>query len=112
MELIDKLINKGINLNVKVSEGKTLLNIATELKNIQLVRKLLENGADPNFADKENRTALHIAFNQAGPTANASFDMEALLLLYKADINAKDNFFVHLSITHSLKFQLKMIIDK
>ena len=102
MELIDKLINKGINLNVKVSEGKTLLNIATEMKNIQLVRKLLENGADPNFTDKENRTALHIAFNQAEPTANASFDMEALLLLYKADINAKDNFFrtpLHYSFT-------------
>ena len=64
MELIDKLINKGINLNVKVSEGKTLLNIATELKNIQLVRKLLENGADPNLVDQDGWNALDLAIIQ------------------------------------------------
>jgi len=51
---------------------------------------LLKLGADANFADKKERTALHHALNSANSRADASFKPESLLLKYKANINAID----------------------
>ena len=87
---IDWLITAGALLNVLNKEGTSPLIKAVEKKNIAIVRKLLEAGADPNFRDIKKRTSLHIAMNVSEATADASFDMESLLLLYKADINALD----------------------
>lgn len=90
IETIKSLIKSSSLLNVLNQEGKSPLITAVEKKDLKIVRMLLENKADPNFKDNKNRTSLHIAFNLSESTANASFDMESLLLLYKADINAVD----------------------
>jgi ankyrin repeat protein/predicted DNA-binding WGR domain protein len=86
----EKILKLGVDLKLKVSLKKTILNLAVEKKNLKLVRMLLDHGADPNLPDGKGLTALHMAFNLAESTADASFDMESLLLLFKADINLQD----------------------
>jgi len=44
-------------------------------------------GANPNYQDKDKRASLHYAVNFSNSGADASFEMENLLLQYKADIN-------------------------
>lgn len=87
---LDAILKHKPILNILNKAGTSPLILAVEKKNISIVRKLLEAGADPNFQNIKKRTSLHIAFDVSEATANASFDMESLLLLYKADINALD----------------------
>ena len=47
-------------------------------------------GANPNYQDKDKRASLHYAVNFSNSGADASFEMENLLLQYKADINLQD----------------------
>ena len=89
--LINILLERHARVNDLVGEGKTILNIAVASNNLKLVRLILENGADPNLPDEKGLTPLHVAFNLADSSANASFDMESLLLLFKSDINLRDN---------------------
>lgn len=56
--------------------------------NLEFVEFLLSKGACPNFADNYGRTALHHAVNIADKGANASFDLENLLIKHQANINA------------------------
>ena len=88
--MINSLIKAFSLLNILNKKGTSPLIIAVEKKNLTIARKLLEAGADPNFRDIKQRTSLHIAFNVSDISVNASFDMESLLLLFKADINALD----------------------
>lgn len=90
IESVNLLIKAKSDLNTQVSKGKTPLNVAVQLKDLEIVRALLENGADPNYKDAKLRNSLHVAFNFSDSSANASFDVESLLLLFKADINAVD----------------------
>lgn len=50
----------------------------------------MKAGADPNFVDHMKRTPLHHAVNVASTSADASFEMEDLLLRSGANINAID----------------------
>jgi ankyrin repeat protein len=46
-----------VNLN-ELSFGRTLLSISIQNKNLELVRLLIDHGADVNQRDDEGRTAL------------------------------------------------------
>jgi len=52
---------------------------------------MLKLGADPNFTDKEGRSALHHAVDISDKGADSSFEMEALLLRHKANIDLIDS---------------------
>ena len=54
------------------------------------VEKLLELGSNPNLVDKDYRSPLHHAVNVANSNADASFELESLLLRYGADVNTID----------------------
>lgn len=54
------------------------------------MEKILLLGASPNFEDSNKRNALHYAVNFANFDADASFEMEALLLKHGASINSVD----------------------
>lgn len=51
----------------------------------------MKAGADPNFRDHVQRTALHHAVNYSKSSADASFEMEALLIRHGANVNAVDH---------------------
>ncbi|WP_420629919.1 ankyrin repeat domain-containing protein [Candidatus Leptofilum sp.] len=52
------LNGKPVNINAQDNGGKTILMIATRYNHIDVVRFLLEKGADPNIRDKRGHTAL------------------------------------------------------
>ena len=91
LDLVSLLINSNSQINTLVSPTGTTPLIASILsKNILIIEKLLNSEADPNFPDSKLRTPLHIAFNLSNSSSDASFDIESLLILYKANINAID----------------------
>ncbi len=51
IDLMELLLNKGVQINAKGSEGKTALMIAASMNNIEMVRKLVANGADIGLKD-------------------------------------------------------------
>ena len=55
-----KLIEKNKNcINIKTPSGKTLLMLAIRKKNINIVKKLLKEGADLSIKDKNDSNAYH-----------------------------------------------------
>jgi len=64
-ELLDRkdfISTKSINENSE--EGGTPLMLACELDSLELVKRLIERGADPLFARKNGLTAIEIAINR------------------------------------------------
>lgn len=85
-----KLIDEGADVNEKNDLGESPIIATTYLDtdyiDLDMLKLLLENGADPAIGDEEDYTVLHAAASMS--------DMEAidLLLKYKADINIKDSY--------------------
>jgi len=72
-------INININKKYGVS-GETLLHVAAYTNNLELVKYLVESGADVNACDNGNRTPLHEAGRGRG-----DIDMIKYLLDHGAD---------------------------
>ena len=88
--LVQILLRHSAQAEVLDTSGNFPLKISVSAKDSATVRALIEHGVDPNFCDGKKRTALHHAFNSADVSADASFDLEALLLEAGADINKTD----------------------
>ncbi|MCJ8332071.1 MAG: hypothetical protein MJH11_19080 [Lentisphaeria bacterium] len=58
MELLELILEKGGNINVKDSNGKTVLHNSFVGKKHHLLSMYLKHGADPNIKDADNRTAI------------------------------------------------------
>ena len=50
---VGNLVNSGINVNLKNSEGVWLLSLSSYLGRTEIVKLLLEHGADVNVTDKD-----------------------------------------------------------
>lgn len=70
-------------INIKNSNGETLLYFATSRNKINFVELLLENGADPNICNHKNRneSPLYQAI------INRNYNIFKLLIKYNADYN-------------------------
>lgn len=83
--MLRPLLEAGVPVDLRTSDGDSLLMLATEHENPETVRFLLENGANPDLANHQLRTPLMLA---------AMIDsMEILEMLLKAgaDPRAVDN---------------------
>lgn len=76
-------INAG-NINNLFCYQPPLIDAVQRTRNTELVRVLLENGADMNSRDETGGTALHAA-------GNSGASMMQLLLAHGASISARDN---------------------
>jgi ankyrin repeat protein len=86
-ETLDYLEEKGIDLNKhNIEREVTMLHEATKRKNHNVIRCLVERGANINVKDKFENTPLHIA------TENGDRETMTLLLNLGADINAQGEF--------------------
>ena len=59
--LIDELINRGADLNLKDKDGNTALHLAVNTCDSIVIESLLEAGANINLKNKDGDTALHLA---------------------------------------------------
>ena len=82
---IEKLLQQKVDLNQASADGRTLLMEAVLEKRADLVKLLLDHGANAALSDREGQTALHFA-------AQAHLaDVVQLLLDKGAPIDAKDH---------------------
>jgi hypothetical protein len=86
-EMVKKCLDRGANVNVKGTDGKTALIISIERKEIDLIRILINSGADVNLADNNGVSPLIYAL-LINP-----IDIRILnrLLEAGADVNLADN---------------------
>ena len=59
-----ELINSGANINMKTYSGKTPLFLGAETNKKEIVKLLLENGADPKIRDNKGRLARDMTKNR------------------------------------------------
>lgn len=84
---IKDLVSKGGNVNFVKQQGWVKVNLlitAVNKKNIEAVKVLLQNGADINWGDGFNTTALMYA------ASSGNIEIVNLLLINGADIKHKD----------------------
>ena len=86
-ELAKELLSRGVNVDVRSSNAmrNTPLHAAVAGRQTELMRLLLENGADANANQEGGWTALHAA------AQNGDREMAELLIAYGADLNARAN---------------------
>jgi|GEM_PF-5934989 len=70
--IVRTLIQKGISVHQTVRDDEHILHLAiepteTKTNEIDLVRILLENGANPNVVDRQKHTPLHLAAENNSP---------------------------------------------
>lgn len=86
--IADMLLDKNIQLNIIFKFPKylnTLLSIASEYNDIEMIERLLNMGANPNLPHKRvNERSITLPLEHA--ILNRNLDMVKLLLSYRADI--------------------------
>ena len=83
-EAVSFLVYKVEDINANNNQV-TALMAAVFKKDIELVKLLLDNNADPNIADANGTTAMHYA------TMFQNYDVISLLINAGADFTLKDN---------------------
>ena len=81
------LLRHGADVNAQTDHGDTALHGAVMANNPDLVKVLLEAGADPNLRQAQSYTPLHFA-GFAGPDRSES---ARLLLRHGADATLRNN---------------------
>lgn len=85
IEWVNLLLNDGADPNlVEKDEGNTALHTAVEAKRSDIVRLLLDRGANPNAQNYLGNTPLHQA------AKHGEVELSQLLIEYGADVNLRN----------------------
>ena len=83
---VQMLLTAGAEINDKNAHGYSLLHSATFVNNEEIIRFLLNHGADPNATDVVGATSLHYA-----ATVRGNIGTVHLLIEGGGDLSAQDN---------------------
>jgi ankyrin repeat protein len=65
LAMVDCLLRWGADINMKMDDGKTPVYVAAENKNVDVLQRLVDAGADVDLVTTENFAALQIAHDSA-----------------------------------------------
>lgn len=88
LDMINFLLDHGANINVRNSDGDTVLIKASRNGSLEVVRLLLDRGANVNKIGSHNTTALIEACDKE----DQNLEIITLLLDRGADVNSENNF--------------------
>ena len=125
LDLIEKLISQGADINAQDANRETALYLAVSAKDMQICRKLIELGADPNAKGRQGITPLfavfsrflnHMGYFNGSDREQAEVDAFAvfqLLLESGADPHAKtDKGATVLSMYSAMPAKFRQLIEK
>jgi ankyrin repeat protein len=104
LPVVDLLLRKGVNPNIKDSGNDIALMAAVHNENQEMIRLLLDNGADVNILDKYDSTPLNVAIYNNSP---AVFNM----LLEKANEHTK-NLALGAAVQVNQKEMVQILLEK
>ena len=92
-EAVKQTINGGFDVNTTDKSGQTMLHVAVEHGNSEIVRFLLEHGAKVNIKNNEKQTPLLMLEDLFGDKDNnrAITEIVRLLAAKKADLNVRND---------------------
>ena len=93
INLMSLMISYGAKIDYAPSDGVTLLHLAASNLNIEIMRKLLENGADPNALDEKKQSPLHSVFQMENEDEKSEKSIVGAieeLVKHGANINVQD----------------------
>jgi ankyrin repeat protein len=64
IKIVDVLLERGADINIKNYHNETALHLATNLHNIEMVKKLILKGASLDVKNHDGYTSLHLAAEQ------------------------------------------------
>ena len=66
VKLIDQLLAKGVDINIKDDKGNSSLHLAIQFSNLEALNALINHGADLSITNNEGKSPLEVAkeFNQ------------------------------------------------
>lgn len=108
IEVIEFILNEGVDINTQNKHGQTVLHIISKRGSYELINELLKLNADINLKDIKGKDPLHIAcINGNTPAAKA-------LIGFGANVNSIDNIGrlpIHNAATHNDLELIKILID-
>ncbi|XHG01919.1 hypothetical protein AWENTII_005288 [Aspergillus wentii] len=84
--MVEYLLSKGANPDLRDSSGRTCLHYAVDRGSLGMCQALLKHGANANVRDESGQTPIHGVFRLANHLAVAQ-----LLLDHQADVNVQNN---------------------
>ena len=96
------LIDRGADINAKLSENQTVLHEAVSFSQYDMCKLLIDRGADVNVKNYFGFTPLHKILSEYG-TSEAKLKIVKLLIENDADVNAKDPYWTPLDYAHYFK---------
>jgi uncharacterized protein len=84
IELVSRLLDSGIDVNIQEKHGRTPLMDAVINKNEELVKILVQRGANVNLQDARGLSALHFA------SQNYQLEIIRVLIINNVEIDIQD----------------------
>lgn len=84
VDIVQRLLAHGANINSQTNSGKSVLNLAVTNDLKLLFELFIQSGANVNLADKQGRTALF----EAAFDVELKADMISTLIAHGADVNS------------------------
>jgi ankyrin repeat protein len=110
-ELLYELKNNKNNINIQDKDGDTPLHIAMFLCNYEIIKILLDNGADTNIKDKWGQTIVHrLYFGIKDDDINKIIKLLEDKNINFSSIDILGNTVLHLTLKQIIKFNTPLTI--